>query len=148
MADRVAASIVIGGALPSSPLDAFVALVECEELTPEWDGEPFTVEDLPVDGPLRLMANEVAWGELSELEDFCLEYRLPFARWRQSSSGSWGASRAVFTGTGAVQTFATTDDDTAMIDRETVARLGSVEAILAFFDTADLIPPPLHIVRG
>lgn len=148
MVDRVAATITIGGALPFYLLDAFVGLVEDEALAPEWDGEPFTVADLPADGPLMLMASEVAWGEFRELESFCVEHRLPFARWHQSNCGSWGAERAVFTGAGEVRTYAATDDDTVMIDRETVTGLGSVKAILDYLDTADSVPPHFQIVPG
>ncbi len=145
MVDRVAATITIGGTLPASLLDAFVGLVENEALAPEWDGEPFTLADLPADGSLMLMASEVAWGEFRELESFCVEHRLPFARWHQSNCGSWGAERAVFTPGGGTRLYAATDDDTVTIDRETVVRLGSVEAILDYFDTADAAPPRFEI---
>jgi len=148
MVDRVAATITIGGTLPSSLLETFVGLIEDEALAPEWDGEPFTVADLPADVPLKLMASEVAWGEFKELESFCVEHRLPFARWHQSNCGSWGAERAVFTGAGEVRTYAATDDDTVMIDREAVVRLGSMKAILDYLDTADSVPPHFQIVPG
>lgn len=148
MVDRVAATITIGGTLPSSLLETFVGLVENEALAPEWDGELFTIADLPADGPLMLMASEVAWGEFRELESFCVEHRLQFARWHQSNCGSWGAERAVFTGEGEVRLYAATDDDTMVIDRETVVRLGSVEAIVEYLDTADAAPPRFQVVPG
>ena len=97
MVDRVAATITIGGTLPSSHLETFVELIENEALAPEWDGEPFTIADLPADGPLMLMASEVALGEFRELESFCVAHRLSFARWHQSNCGTWGGERAVFT---------------------------------------------------
>jgi hypothetical protein len=146
MVDRVAATITIGGALPFYLLDAFVGLVEDEALAPEWDGEPFTVAGLPADGPLMLIASEVAWGEFRELESFCVAHRLPFARWHQSNCASWGAERAVFTGENEVRVYAATDDDTVMIDRETVVRLGLVEAILDYLEAADLDPPHFQVV--
>lgn len=148
MVDRVAATITIGGTLPSSLLEAFVGLVEDEALAPEWDGDPFIIADLPADGPLMLMASEVAWGEFRELESFCVEHRLPFARWNQSNCGSWGAERAVFTGEGGVRLYAATDDDTVVIDRETVVRLGSADAIVEYLDIADAVPPRFQVVPG
>ena len=148
MVDRVAATITLGGTLPSALLEIFVGLIENEALAPEWDGEPFTIADLPADGPLMLMASEVAWGEFRELESFCVEHRLSFARWHQSNCGTWGAERAVFTGEGEVRTYASTDDDVVVIDRETIVRLGSADAIVAYFDNADAVPPGLQIVPG
>ena len=100
MVDRVAATIAIGGTLPSTLLETFVGLIEVEALAPERDGEPFTVADLPADGPLKLMASEVAWGEFRELESFCVEHRLPFARWHQSNCGSWGCRASCLHGRG------------------------------------------------
>src|SRR3546814_20058082 len=46
MADRVSASITIGGALPSALLPDFIALIEQQGLSTEWDGEAFTASDL------------------------------------------------------------------------------------------------------
>lgn len=148
MVDRVAATITIGGTLPSLFLETFVRLIEDEALASDWDGEPFTIADLPADGPLILMASEVAWGEFRELESFCVEHRLPFARWHQSNCGSWGPERAVFTGADDVQFFAATDDDAVVIDRENVVRLGSVGAILQFLDNADFTPPRFEVIAG
>ena len=44
--------------------------------------------------------------------------------------------------------YAATDDDTVMIDRETVTGLGLVKAILDYLDTADSVPPHFQIVPG
>jgi hypothetical protein len=77
MADRVSASITIGGALPTALLPDFIALIEQQCLSTEWDGEPFTPESLPDNSPLNLMAHEVAWGRFEELEAFCVKNALP-----------------------------------------------------------------------
>ena len=60
MADRVSASITIGGTLPSMLLPEFITLIEQEGLSTEWDGEPFTVRDLSEGDALNLMAHHVA----------------------------------------------------------------------------------------
>jgi hypothetical protein len=146
MADRVSASITIGGNLPANLLDAFVGIIQNEGLSTEWDGEPFDPSELPQDEPLRLMAHEVAWGRFEELEAFCFENALPFARWSGSYGGQWGAERTVFTGTGEPQCYAADEDDYVLMGRCTVERLGTIEAIIAHFDTADFPIPPLVVI--
>src|SRR3546814_20203347 len=71
MADRVSASITIGGALPSALLPDFIALIEQQGLSTEWDGEAFTASDLTGNAALELMAHAVAWGRFEGLEAFC-----------------------------------------------------------------------------
>ena len=51
MADRVSASITIGGALPSALLADFIALIEQQRLSTEWDGEAFIVATCPIMPP-------------------------------------------------------------------------------------------------
>jgi hypothetical protein len=145
MADRVSASITIGGTLPADLLPDLLAAIECEGLSTEWDGPPFAADQLPADGPLALMAHEVAWGCFRELEAFCVENRLPFARWSGSYAGQWGAERTVFTGASEPRCFAADEDDYALIGRCTAERLGSYAAIIAHFDAADVAIPPLVI---
>src|SRR3546814_16565745 len=47
MADRVSASITIGGTLPATALAGLAATIQLERLSTEWDGEPFTLADMP-----------------------------------------------------------------------------------------------------
>ncbi|WP_374414945.1 hypothetical protein [Novosphingobium colocasiae] len=98
MADRVSASITIGGTLPRSLLPEFAALVEAEGLSTEWDGEPFTLAMLREDAPLELMAYEVAWGRFEALESWCVAQGLPFARWSGAYSGQCGDERPILAG--------------------------------------------------
>src|SRR3546814_8506405 len=72
MADRVSASITIGGTLPATALAGLAATIQLERLSTEWDGEPFTLDDMPENAPLSLMAHEVAWGRFEQLEAFCI----------------------------------------------------------------------------
>lgn len=146
MADRVSASITIGGTLPRSLLPELAALVEVEGLSTEWDGEPFTLAMLREDVALELMAHEVAWGRLEALESWCVAQGLPFARWSGACAGQWGAERAVFTGVGEVQCYATDEDDYLLIGRCTAERLGGYEAILAHFAAGDFAVPPLRLM--
>jgi len=145
MADRVSASIIIGGTVPQSLLPDLAALVEAEGLSNEWDGEPFTLAMFREGAPLELMAHEVAWGRFERLESWCVEHGLPFARWSGGYSGQWGAERAVFTGAGEVQSYAADEDDYLLVGRCTVERLGSYAAILALFAAGDFAVPPLRL---
>lgn len=145
MADRVSASITIGGALPSALLPDFIALIEQQRLSTEWDGEAFTASDLTGNAALELMAHEVAWGRFEALEAFCVTNALPFSRWSGAYSGQWGAERVVFTGSGEVQSYAADEDDYILIGRCTAERLGSFAAIIARFDDADFAVPALVI---
>ncbi len=145
MADRVSASITIGGQLAAALLPDFLAAVAADGLSTEWDGEPFAPVQLPCAAPLRLMAHEVAWGRFETLEDFCVKNALPFTRWSGAYVGQWGAERTVFTGSGEPQGYAADEDDYILIGRCTVERLGSIEAVMAHFDAADFTVPPLVI---
>ena len=145
MADRVSASITIGGTIPRLLLPELAALVEAEGLSTEWDGEPFTLAMLRENVALELMAYEVAWGRF-EAQSWCIKHGLPFARWSGACVGQWGAERAVFTGAGEVQCYAADEDDDLLVGRCTVERLGSYEAILAHFAAGDFAVPPLRLL--
>lgn len=145
MADRVSASITIGGSLPADQLLDFAAVINDEGLSTDWDGEDFTVSELEPGTALTLMAHEVAWGRFEGLESFCVAARLPFVRWSGAYSGQWSAERVVFTGTGEPASYAADEGDKIVIDRETVDRLATIEAVRAHFDAADFKVPPLSI---
>ncbi len=145
MADRCQAPITIGGTLPASLLDAFIETIRDEGLSTEWDCTGFDASDLPENDALRLMANEVAWGRFDDLEAFCIVHRLPFARWSGACLGAFDAVRVVFTGGGDLQYYAASDDDNVLIGRHTAETLGSYEAIIANFDAADFLVPPLRL---
>lgn len=145
MADRVSASITIGGVLPASLLDELALIIESEGVGIDWEGTPFDPGTLPKNDALRLMAHEVAWGRFEDLEAFCVENSLPFARWSGAYPGQWGAERTVFTGSGEPQCYAADEDDYVLIGRCTAERLGSLAAILSHFDAADFAVPPLVV---
>jgi hypothetical protein len=125
MIDRVSASITIGGTLLSTLLPEFIAL-EQQGLSTEWDGEAFTVRDLPEIAALDLMAHEVAWCRFVPLEAFCIKNALPFSRWLGAYPSQWGAERVVFSGSGDPQSYAADEDDYILIGRCTAERLGSL----------------------
>src|SRR3546814_11227400 len=61
MADRVSASIAIGGKVSPTQLAELAAHIADYDLRIEWDGEPFDPIHLPQEDALRLFAHEVPW---------------------------------------------------------------------------------------
>ena len=145
MADRVYASIVLGGTISITAFDELAQLIEQEGLSTEWDGEPFQPGDVSPGDPLRLFAHEVAWGRFEALESWCVASGTPFTRWSGAYAGQWGGERVVFTGSGEPTSYAADENDYVLIDRDMAERLGSMEAIRAHFDAADFVVPPLAI---
>lgn len=145
MADRVSASIVIGGDLTVDDFAELTQILADEGLSTEWDGEPFEPEHRTLGEPLRLYAHEVAWGRFETLEPWCYEHGIAFARWAGGYGSEWGAERIVFAGSGDPVTYAADEADCIIINRSEAERLGSIEAILAWFDAADAPIPALRV---
>ena len=147
MADRVSASIELGGIVTAAQLDELTQLVNDEGLSTEWDGEPFDPSQLTPGEPLQLYAYEVAWGMFDELEAWCREHQVPYIRWSGGFGCEWGAERVVFDGACDPKSYDADENDRTFVDRATVERLGSVEAILAHFDAAEFALPPLAVTQ-
>ncbi|MGN6424258.1 MAG: hypothetical protein ACTHLA_13200 [Asticcacaulis sp.] len=146
MADRVSASITIGGRVAPDAFSELTLHIQQEGLCVEWDGEAFQPSDRAIGRPLRLCAHDVPWGRFEELEAFCVRKGLPFARWSGGYPGQWAAHRVVFTGTGNPETYLADEEDVTLIGADVVRRLGAFEAVLAYFDKADAPIPPLIVV--
>lgn len=147
MADRVPASIAIGGTLTAADYAELTALATAEGLSTEWGGPRFAPADRTPGAPLRLYAHDVAWGSFDDLEEWCVGKSIPFSRWCGGCAGEWGPERIVFTGEGEPTSFAADEDDDIVVSRQVVEKLGSIEAILAHFDAATIALPPL-IIEG
>lgn len=145
MADRVSASIALGGVLSAAQLAELAQIIADEGLSTEWDGEAFHPSQLTPGEPLQLYAHEVAWGMFAELEAWCRKHYVPYVRWSGGFGSEWGAERVVFDGLGDPRSYDADESDRVFVDRATVERLGSVEAILAHFDAADFTLPPLVV---
>ncbi|CAH1667027.1 hypothetical protein [Chelatococcus asaccharovorans] len=145
MADRVSASIEIGGNISASGYAELAEIITAEGLSVEWDGETFKLEHRTTGEPLTLYAHEVPWGRFEELESWCIENRLPVARWSGGFGSEWTGERVVFTGDGAPWSYIADECDRILVDRATVEQLGSIEAILAHFDAANAVLPPLAV---
>src|SRR3546814_18831398 len=77
MADRVSASIVIGGELASDDFITLCRLIVEDDLAIEWDGEPFAPGHRTDGEPLRLFAHEVTGGQFETLESWCIAHAAP-----------------------------------------------------------------------
>lgn len=146
MADRVSATITIGGVIGQAKLLDLAEIIKAEGLSKDWDGEDLSLSQL-VDGePLKVMAHEVAWGRFDGLEQFCVDEALPFVRWSGAYAGQWGAERVVFTGSGEPTRYPCDEDDYVVIGRDPLSRLGTIDSAMAYFDAADFEVPPLRVV--
>ncbi len=143
MAECVPASIVVGGTISASAYAELADIISLERLSIEWDGESFQPSHRTDGEPLRLYANDVPMGRLDHLEAWCVENRLSFARWCGGYGSQWGPERVVFTGDGEPQSYAADELDWVVIGRATAINLGSMEAIIAHFDAAEVEIPPL-----
>ena len=145
MADRVPVSITIGGTLTQALYDALLAILDSEGLSQEWDA-PL---DQPALGkPLILHASEVAWGNLDELEPFLQHNKLPYSKWFGGYAGGWTPGRVIFRGTGQPIQYPADEDDRILIDEQCVKRLGSYNAIVAYFTEAEFDVPPLILEQS
>ena len=88
----------------------------------------------------------MAGGTFQGLETWCREHRIPYVRWSGGYGCEWGAERVVFDGDGDPRSYDADENDRIFVDRSTVERPGSVEAILALFDAAEFALPPLVVV--
>ncbi len=147
MADRVSASIILGGTLSASDFTELVEIIGNEALSIDWEGEPFAPHQRVIGRPLSLCDHEVAWGRFAELESWCAAHGLPFVRSSGGYGNDWGPERVVSAADGTQVSYATTEGDDAIITREQAEQLGSIEAILDYFDAANVEVPPL-VVEG
>ncbi len=145
--DRAKVAMVIGGTIPASVYGELSDLIESTNLAVEWDGDPFDRDRFTSGKSLRLYAQEVSGGSFDDIEEFCVDLHIPFSRWNGSNAGSISPKRVVFMGTGKPVSYVTTEDDDILIDRDTIKKLASIEAIMAYFDAADTATPPLIVTE-
>ena len=145
MADRVSASITIGGALDADLYAELALVIRGEGLSVEWDGPDFEPYHRTIGEPLTLHALEVAWGHVGDLEAWCVSEGMPFVRWSGGYPCQWGPSRVVFRGSGETESYAADEDEQVVLGRQTIEELGSYAAILDHFERAAFEPPALWI---
>lgn len=147
MANRVPASICIGGQLSPDLFDALVTKIQFEGLSVEWGGELFRASHRVPGEPLELFDEECAWGQFDGLEAFCVEHKLPFLRWAGGYPGEWSPERLVFRGAGQPDSYTVDEGDNVVLNRQMIVELGTIDAALGYFDAAEYDVPPL-VVEG
>ena len=145
MADRVSASITIGGTIDGDTFAELAEIIAGESLSIEWDGGPFEPHHRIIGEPLSLHALDVAWGRFESLEAYCTAEGLPFVRWCAGYDSQWGPQRVVFRGSGEPECYAVDEDEQIILCRQTIEALGSYAAILRHFERAAFEPPPLVV---
>lgn len=148
MADRVSASIVIGGKVTPAQFEELCPLIAHNDLRLDWDGEPFASDQITEGEPLRLCAHETPWGMFDDLEQYCTDQHIPFVRWSGSCPGSFGAERIVFDGATCPLNYSVDEDDHVVLHEQTIGQLGSIRAIRAYLKTASFEVPALRIALG
>ena len=146
MADRASVFITIGGTLAAALADDFVAVVQAARLYTDWDSEPFDYSQFPDDGPLQLYAQEVAGGEVPDVEDFCCTNDLPFVRRSGGAAGAFPPEVVIWTGRGERQSFTADDEGNIVIGADEARDLGSFDAISQHFTDGMFEPPAFRIV--
>ena len=111
MADRVSASITIGGAIAADLYAELALVIRGEGLSIEWDGPDFEPYHRIIGEPLTLHALEVAWGHFGAFEAWCVSEGMPFVRWSGGFPCQWGPSRVVFRGTGEPESYPADEDE-------------------------------------
>lgn len=148
MADRASASIVIGGTLPQDVIPAFLYAVEMDHGRLDWEGEPVDHGALQREEPLHICAYDLPGGIFDTLEPFCELHGLPFVRSSGGCGGVFGPERVVFAGEGPARHFEMNESEQIVATYPEIADLGSMEAIAAWFASAEFTPPPLQILAG
>ena len=148
MADRVSASIVIGGRVTPAQFEQLCPLIAHNDLRFDWNGEPFAPDQVPAGEPLRLCAHETPWGMFDDLEQYCCNECIPYLRWSGSCPGSFGAERIVFDGKSGPLNFSVDEDDHLVLHAQTIAQLGSMRAIRRYIAEAEIEVAPFEIAGG
>ena len=150
MADRMAASIEIGGKIKNELLDEFIALAS-EYGTDDWSAganKKYVMEAINNKKPLVLSDPEVAWGEFTDIEAFCKEHRLSFKR-HASPKYEYEGEIHYYVPEKGLFTIGATDDKTPYLKDYELRKLqeqgGSLETVMGIIDNFLTKIPPLEL---
>jgi hypothetical protein len=147
MADRVSASITIGGTVNADQFAELTSMIVAHGLSTEWDGPDFTADQYIVGEPLALFANETPWGMFDDLEQYCCNHHIPYIRWSGGCVGSFGPERIVYDGESGPLNYDVDEDDHVVVHAHTIGQLGSMRAIRHYLKAAEIMLPPLVVIR-
>lgn len=143
MADRVSASIIIGGTVTPDLWSQVVAHIAAEDLSVERDGEAFAPDAFIAGEPLRLFSHNVVWGRFERLEQYCCDTRIAYRRWSGACPGSFGAERIVDDSKTGPLNYDVDGDDHVVVRAHIIVQLGSMRAIRRYLKAAEIEIPAL-----
>jgi hypothetical protein len=146
MADRVSASITIGGKVTADQFGAITDMILWNDLRIDWDGPEFTPDQIGEGQPLTLYAHEVPWGMFDDIEQYCCDNHIAYIRWSGGSAGSFGPERIVYDGKSGPLNYDVDEDDHVVLHARTIEQLGSMRAIRRYLNAAEIVMPPLEII--
>lgn len=146
MADRVSASITIGGKVTADQFAELTSMIVAHGLSNEWDGADFSAEQVIAGEPLALFANETPWGMFDDLEQYCCDHHIPYIRWSGGCAGSFGPERIVYDGKSGPLNYDVDEDDHVVLHAHTIEQLGSMRAIRHYLKAAEIMLPPLVVI--
>lgn len=147
MADRVSASITIGGHVTADQFADLAAMIAAHGLSTEWDGDEFAEDQCVAGEVLALFAHQIPWGVFDDIEQYCCNNHLPYIRWSEGCAGSFGPERVVFDGKRGLLNYHVDEDDHVVIHAHTIEQLGSMRAIRRYLKLAEIEVPPLVIAE-
>ena len=136
MSDRYPSEIEIGGKVPRSKMEGLIQAINCQECSGDW-GDKYISLPNPEDEPPEVLAaaiqellkfvtsengkgiakntlwfcdEEASWGELTEIEEYCVENDIGFRR-RSSSYGEYSSEIKEFRQGMKVYDVYTTDNE-------------------------------------
>ena len=157
MSDRYPSEIEIGGKVPRSKMEGLIQAINCQECSGDW-GDKYISLPNPEDEPPEVLAaaiqellkfvtsengkgiakntlwfcdEEASWGELTEIEEYCVENDIGFRR-RSSSYGEYNPEIKEFrSGMESYEVYAIDADGYPVIDETYVKALVEMaEALL------------------
>ena len=146
MADRVSASITIGGKVTADQFAELTSMIVAHGLSNEWDGADFSAEQVIAGEPLALFANETPWGMFDDLEQYCCDHHIPYIRWSGGCAGSFGPERIVYDGKSGPLNYDVDEDDHVVLHAHTIEQLGSMRAFRHYLKAAVIMLPPLVVI--
>ena len=159
MADRVDATITIGGPVPADRLEDLLDAIEADHLGSDWEERFASRDDLlaflqeGAEG-VTLYGREVASGEFVDLQALCHELGLSYVLTYDGYGGQWGPARRIWRPGGAgdgTTCSLNADGGFACVTADDIRFLAlpDVEAILQHLQLFnDPHVPPLEIVGG
>lgn len=143
MTDRSPAQITIGGQIPLASLPALISMIELDHALTSDKEEPVDEGHFLIGNVLELSIAQAVGGSAQNIEHFCMNHGISFARESDGCPGSYDAQRLLFAGQGHPRYYTLSDAGEAMLSPALFRALGSYDAIDAWFQAAEWTPEPI-----